>query len=313
MATKAKPTEPEQPDNLAIWNALGKTDPKHTKPFSRAGGFKGTAIKPIWIVHRLTEQFGPCGHGWGIGEPRFEVVPGDGEVMVYCTVKCWYDDGDEFENRNLYGVGGDKVVTKRNDGKLFHDDEAFKKAFTDAVGNAFKFVGVGADVHMGLFEDSKYLAEVKQEFAEPANDTPPDEPAPREKLEGKHSSKTALATALRAYGMKVGLARSVGELLALTEEYADDLEQARRYLPKWMAGDPEQDSKGLTKLTDERRTFLELLDRMRENETARALSSWLGAYSAEIEALDDAQGREFEKELAAFEAGLSVVATVNAG
>lgn len=148
-----------------------------------------------------------------------------------------------------------------------------------------------------------------------ANDAPVqrDEPAPREKLYGRHSSKSALATALQAYGFKVGLATTAAELEKLLEEYAEDLEQGRRYLPKWMKGDPAQDSKGLTKLTEERRTFLELLDRMRMNQTAQALSSWLGAYSTEIEALDDAQGREFEKALAEHEAGLRTVATVTAG
>lgn len=148
-----------------IWDALAKTDPSHTKGFSRAGGFKGTAIKPIWIVHRLTEQFGPCGIGWGMGEPSFQVVPAGDEILVYCTVSCWHTT---HEN-TLYGVGGDKVTVKRQNG-AFNDDEAFKKAFTDAVGNAFKFIGVGADVHMGLFDDSKYVQQMEREFSAPTID-----------------------------------------------------------------------------------------------------------------------------------------------
>ena len=151
---------PIKADNLAIWNALGKTDPAHTKQFSRAGGFKGTALKPIWIVKRLTELFGPVGEGWGMGEPSFQVVPVDNEVLVYCTVTCWHTS----PVHTFVGVGGDKVVTRRQSG-AFNDDEAFKKAFTDAVGNAFKFLGVGADIHMGQFDDSKYVREVAREFA----------------------------------------------------------------------------------------------------------------------------------------------------
>jgi hypothetical protein len=156
-------------DNLKIWDALGKTDPKHTKGFNRAGGFKGTAIKPIYIQKRLTDQFGPCGVGWGMGEPRFEVVHADGEILVYCTVSCWHTKPENV----LWGVGGDKVQAKRKDGP-FCDDEAFKKAFTDAVGNAFKSIGVGADVHMGLFDDDKYVTAAKAEFAEAAQ---PDAPS----------------------------------------------------------------------------------------------------------------------------------------
>lgn len=154
-------------DNLALWNTLGKTDPAHTKQFSRAGGFKGTALKPQWAIKQLTEQFGPCGIGWGVlDQPVFQVVQADKETLVYCTVSAWHGG----KGNVLWGVGGDKVVTARQSGS-FCDDEAFKKAFTDAVMNAFKFVGVGADIHMGLFDDSKYLSEVRHEFAE-KNDPP---------------------------------------------------------------------------------------------------------------------------------------------
>jgi hypothetical protein len=153
-------------DNLRIWNALSRTDPKHTKGFSRAGGFKGTAIKPIWITQRLTELFGACGSGWGFERPEFQLVTTPTDTLVYCTATAWYMDNGK--QHFVYGVGGDKVVAQRQSGP-FCDDEAFKKAFTDALGNAFKFVGVGADVHMGLFEDSKYLAEVTAEFHPPAN------------------------------------------------------------------------------------------------------------------------------------------------
>lgn len=154
-------------DNLVLWEKLGKTDPAHTKGFTRGGGFKGTAIKPMWSYKRMTEEFGPCGTGWGIGQPSFQVVPGpEGEVLVFCTASIWYGE----EKHTVYGVGGDKAVGKNKYG-LQTDDEAFKKAFTDAITNALKMIGVGADVHMGMFDDSKYVNTLRQEFAEdqPAN------------------------------------------------------------------------------------------------------------------------------------------------
>jgi hypothetical protein len=157
-----------RPDNLRIWEALGKTDPSATKQFQRAGGFRGTAIRPMWSNKRMTEYFGPCGIGWGQTEPQFQVIPADGEIMVYCTVGVWYVDGGE-KRGPVYGVGGDKVVVKQKDG-LRTDDEAFKKAYTDAVGNATKFIGVGADVHMGLFDDSKYVQSMVEEFSDPQKD-----------------------------------------------------------------------------------------------------------------------------------------------
>lgn len=145
--------------NDALWLKLGKTDPAHTKGFKRAGGFTGTALKPMWVWKRLTEEFGPFGVGWGCGEPSFQVVPADKEILVYCTVSAWHGERDNV----LWGVGGDKAVSVNKYGPSA-DDEAFKKAFTDALMNAFKFIGVGADIHMGLFDDNKYVAEVRREF-----------------------------------------------------------------------------------------------------------------------------------------------------
>jgi hypothetical protein len=159
-------------ENTKLWDILGRTDPAHTKSFKRGGGFTGTAIKPMWSYRRMTEEFGPCGIGWGVGEPSFQVVPGENrEVMVYCTVSIWYRQ--ENTEARVYGVGGDKVVThiKANDQykrpeRWESDDEAFKKAFTDAVTNALKLIGVGADVHMGLFDDNKYVNTMREEFSE---------------------------------------------------------------------------------------------------------------------------------------------------
>ncbi len=148
--------------NTRIWDKLGKTDPAQTKGFTRSGGFKGTAIKPIWCALKMTELFGPCGIGWGMTEPQFQVMPAVDEVMVYCTVGLWYSE-EGVESKTVYGVGGDKVLVKQSSG-LRSSDEAFKMAYTDALGNAMKFIGVAADIHMGLFDDSKYVNEMKEEF-----------------------------------------------------------------------------------------------------------------------------------------------------
>jgi len=150
--------------NTRHWDALKATDPKHTKSFSRSGGFKGTAMKPIWIIEQMTRHFGPVGEGWGMGEPTFQVVDltkDTGRVMVYCWVSCWHTD----RANTFFGVGGDTVQDQFRDGRMAPDDEAFKKAYTDAINNALKYVGVGADIHMGQFEDSKYMKEVTAQFA----------------------------------------------------------------------------------------------------------------------------------------------------
>lgn len=217
----------KEPDNLRIWNVLAKTDPKHTKPFSRAGGFKGTALKPIWVVKRLTELFGPCGEGWGIGEPRFETVASNGDILVYCTVSCWHGSPEN----TLYGVGGDKAAGKNKNGP-FTDDEAFKKAFTDAVNNAFKFVGVGGDIHMGQFDDSKYVSAIAKEFETGERDKKP-EVAPKE--QPGDISPTALGASLKLLVHNLHGCGDLGELegLLATEDVQDVVEQCQRRAPHW--------------------------------------------------------------------------------
>jgi hypothetical protein len=207
-------------DNTAIWDALGKTDPSHTKGFSRAGGFKGTSVKPMWVLHRLTEQFGPAGEGWGVNEPTFQVVHGEGEILVYCTVSAWHGKRENV----LWGVGGDKVTAKRNSGP-FNDDEAFKKAFTDAVNNAFKSIGVAADIHMGLFDDDKYVASMREEFA--------DEPEqPQQLPEGPINDKTRdwLAAQIDATGHPVGEFCKAFEVTSLKAIQYDQMDAVRSWL-----------------------------------------------------------------------------------
>lgn len=232
VGEKIEAMDKRREDNLRIWTALGKTDPSHTKQFSRAGGFKGTAIKPIWITQRLTELFGPCGIGWGFERPEFQVIPTATDTLVYCTATAWFMDGGK--QHFVYGVGGDKVVAQRQSG-AFCDDEAFKKAFTDALGNAFKFVGVGADVHMGLFDDSKYVREMEQEFRPKTDETPP---AKRVPLDGPYTSATALKAAAKAFAATLENMGDMGELLAweATADFKEFAAQIERDMPSWWLG-----------------------------------------------------------------------------
>jgi hypothetical protein len=153
--------------NTEIWDRLSRTDPKHTKPFKRAGGFEGKAVKPIYTDQKMTDLFGPCGIGWGISEPSYQLVNGpDGEVAVFCWLSIWFKDPATGEKSDpIPGIGGDFVVVKNKYG-LKADDEAFKKASTDAIGNAMKHLGMSADVHMGQHDDDKYVTALRRELAE---------------------------------------------------------------------------------------------------------------------------------------------------
>ncbi|MFB6312083.1 MAG: hypothetical protein ABEH64_12990 [Salinirussus sp.] len=149
--------------NLALWDRLARTDPNHTSKFTRAGGFKGTAIKPMWAIRRATQEFGPIGEGWGFEEDQHITMPcDDGQVLVYIRARVWFTDGGK-----PYWTGpqwGGDFVVKKNKHGLNPDDEAFKKALTDAVMKCLAYIGIGADIHMGQFDDQKYVAELAAEF-----------------------------------------------------------------------------------------------------------------------------------------------------
>ena len=146
-----KTAEPPKPNNMELWDRLKRTDPNATKPFDR-GTFKGTQIDPYFRYQMMTEVFGPCGKGWGY--ELTDPIITDG--LVFVGAKVWYIDlltKEKFWSSMQYG--GD-ALTK---GKGRVNDEAMKMAVTDAVGKALSLLGLGADIYMGQFDDSKYREE----------------------------------------------------------------------------------------------------------------------------------------------------------
>lgn len=144
-------------DNTKLWDAVCKTDPSHTKAFVKGGGFKGTAIKPIYLIHKATEQWGSMGDKWG-AESVEHVISNN---TIFIRARVWYPSEKAGARATVEHWGGD-VLTKGE--KQSPNDEAFKMAFTDAVGKCLSQLGFGADVHLGMFDDSKYLAGITAEF-----------------------------------------------------------------------------------------------------------------------------------------------------
>ena len=140
-------------DNLRIWSQVDKTDPAHTKKVTQRGGF--TAISAAYQIMRATEVFGPIGEGWGYdaGSPIFQ------DALVIVPVTLWHGD-----RANVFGpmFGG---AEWKNGTRL--DSDAAKKATTDALTKLLSQLGFNADVFLGRFDDSKYVAEMVEEFAAP--------------------------------------------------------------------------------------------------------------------------------------------------
>jgi hypothetical protein len=138
-------------DNLRIWSQVDKTDPAHTKKVNQRGGF--TAISAAYQIMRATEVFGPVGEGWGYTalEPIFH------DSLVLVPVTLWHGN-----RANSFGpmLGCAEWKTGRR-----LDSDAAKKATTDALTKLLSQLGFNADVFLGRFDDSKYVAEMEREFA----------------------------------------------------------------------------------------------------------------------------------------------------
>lgn len=146
------------------------------------------------------------------------------------------------------------------------------------------------------------------------------EPAPREKLDGKHPSKSKLQAAMREFVEKLRTADGPDAIEAIIEEYGEDLAQCRRYLPAWWEGDGTPEKRGVCGSIEDARaraggsSFLsEMIDSMKANQTAKSLANWMDKNEPAVASLDDADARKFQLAVDLHESGLQQVATVNAG
>ena len=142
-------------DNLEIYNKL-RTPPEGAKKTITGGRLNGmTDINPQWRIHALTSVFGPCGKGWGYEVMNITEKELDGQVALFVHVTLW----TETKQQSVNGYGGSMLIAKEKGG-LRLNDEAQKMAITDAIGNAAKYLGVGADVFSGnQIYDTKYEGE----------------------------------------------------------------------------------------------------------------------------------------------------------
>ena len=142
---------------MRIWDSLCKTNPNYTRSVPSSYGKKITSIDPMYQIQCMTETFGPVGLGWKYNvKYTYQDNLVFAEVSIhYCVHDNWFEYGPVCSVQNLF---------KKN-GNL--DDEAPKKAMTDAMTKAFSHLGMSADVFLGKFDDSKYVQEVKKEFSKP--------------------------------------------------------------------------------------------------------------------------------------------------
>jgi hypothetical protein len=143
--------------NLDLWDMFADIDPKFTKPIT-GKPYKGTSPNPHYIIRCLTEMFGPVGvgFGWEVIAEGFQPL-GD-EVLHWCRIRFWHGQGKGFE-----AYGQTKAYMKTKSG-FIADEDAPKKSLTDAITKAAAQVGVAANIFLGRWDDSRYVAEVNAEY-----------------------------------------------------------------------------------------------------------------------------------------------------
>lgn len=237
--------------NTRIWDQVDVTDPSATKNFTGMGGFKGTAIKPTYLMRKATEVFGPCGEGWGwmVLEDRFDEggplqaptkewpeAPRINAKLHTLKIELWYL-GKDGQKCTVQHYGHTPFVHLQS-GKIITDWEAAKKSLTDAIGKCLQPLGFSADIHMGLFDDASYVDTITEEFnLEKAEDKD------AEMLRQKQERVDWLASAVETIGKAV----TTHELKLLNVKYIR--EATRRNEPTFIAR--------ITRAFEERKASLE--------------------------------------------------------
>ena len=206
--------------SMELWNAVAVTNPNFVKSFTRGGGFSGTAINATYQAQKATETFGPCGIGWGLDilEERYqdgapllqgEAVVGH-EVIHVLRVKLWYvHQGKHGEVIHF----GQTPFVGRNKNGFFTDEEAPKKSMTDAMSKCLSLIGFSADVHLGLYDDNKYVADLRKEFGADKNARSESKPEGKREEAGKTGGNT----------LSPNQAKEVSDLLAASKRTPESL------------------------------------------------------------------------------------------
>lgn len=174
-------------DNMRFYNQNKEVPADAQKPI-KGGRISGyTDINPQWRIECLTEMFGPIGFGWYYKKTSEKVFDGaNGEKVVSIDINLFIKDGGEW-SQPIEGSGGAMLVAKEKYG-LYTDDEAIKKATTDAISVACKEIGIGGNIYRNKKNNnsgSKYTDTKAQTKAQQS-------PASKAKEEGEEAGDDAM-------------------------------------------------------------------------------------------------------------------------
>lgn len=149
--------ENEIAKNMKIYEAVRQC-PQEAQREITAGRLKGkTDINPMWRIKTLTEQFGVAGFGWYTETTRkwIERNENTGEAIANVDINLYIKVDGEW-SKPIEGTGGAMFISNERSG-VYTDDDAYKKAYTDAISVACKAIGMAGDIYWAK-DPTKYTA-----------------------------------------------------------------------------------------------------------------------------------------------------------
>jgi hypothetical protein len=132
-------------ENMALWESVKKTDPKHVKKVELRGGY--TAINPHSQLKRATELWGPYGDKWGVMDLVWTYI-GPPEEPINIALDAWF-----YYLKIGFPISVDMAFQRNQDCR--------KKLLTEARSKALSTLGFNADVFEGKWDDNRYVVEME--------------------------------------------------------------------------------------------------------------------------------------------------------
>jgi hypothetical protein len=218
-----KATDATDNNNLDVWNKVEKVPANFLKPIL-GGRLKGKSdINPMWRLKMLTEIYGEAGKGWTFTIDKTEVHTFGTEAVyvVFGTLRIRLESDKWSEP--IQGVGGAMLFVQERNG-AFLDDEAAKKAETDAISVACKKLGFGSAVYEGRWDGSKYTDDKPPVTPKVLTSTPDKLPeALKEKSDQIKQHMEVVAKTIKAFEAIGHTVEQLEETISLKREKWDSI------------------------------------------------------------------------------------------
>ncbi|MEH7827637.1 hypothetical protein [Gemmobacter denitrificans] len=209
-------------NKLDIWNAHADIDPKFTKAIT-GKAYKGTSPNPQYVIYCLTQLFGPVGQGfgWRVLAEGFEHM--GSEVLHWCRIEFWHTD----KANGYESYGQTRAAYNTSGGKYMVDEDAPKKSLTDAIVKAASHLGIAANIFLGRWDDSKYVAEVAAAYQ--SDSAPASSPATQAK---PPQSKPAARDWQKVQANMMDAIKNIGLIVCNDNNFKRDLAAMKSAAPE---------------------------------------------------------------------------------